>query len=85
MRHPGSDYPIVARKWSNAQGAKGVGCGAEFTEPTRKGRSPGNQAGRLLGVVIPNSSRMNREIAVRFLEGLRVKFPGPTRLSKGLP
>src|SRR5262249_18807732 len=48
-------------------------------EPTSNGRSSLTGAGRRHSAAIPNSSRMNREVHVRFLEGLGVKFPGPTR------
>jgi hypothetical protein len=46
------------------------------------GGALGDEAGRLPLAAIPNSSRMNREVPVRFLEGPGVKFPGPTRLRR---
>ena len=45
MRHQGADYLVVAMKWSNVHGAKGVGCGVTFDGPTSDGRSPQNETG----------------------------------------
>src|SRR6516162_6680962 len=77
MRQPGSHCSIVARKRSNARGAKGAG------HPRQDGVN--GQPEELLVLAeagrLPRggTSRMNREVHVRICERLGVKIPGATR------
>ena len=73
----GSHCSIVARKRSNARGAKGAG------HPRRDGVNGKPEELRVLAEAgrLPRggTSRMNREIHVRICGGLGVKIPGSTR------
>src|SRR5258708_886789 len=78
MGRRGADCLVVATKWGNAHGAKGVGhrrgARANWVKPGGARRFSGRrQPSR------GDTSRMNREAQVRICEGLGVKFPGPTR------
>src|SRR5258708_15610324 len=78
MGRRGADCLVVATKWGNAHGAKGVGhrrgARANWVKPGGARRFSGRrQPSR------GDTSRMNREVQVRICEGLGVKFPGPTR------
>ena len=78
MRRAGADCFVVATKWGNARGAKGAGhprrdrwVNGKPEEPTGFGRRRQPSLG--------GTSRINREVYVRFCEGLGAKLPGPTR------
>jgi len=78
MRRAGADCSVVATKWGNARGAKGAGhprrdrwVNGKPEEPTGFGRRRQPSLG--------GTSRINREVYVRFCEGLGAKLPGPTR------
>ena len=82
MRRRGAHCLVVAMKRGNARGAKGAGhrhlsrVNRQREEPDVHGRRQPSCGG---------TSRMNREVQVRFCEGLGVKFPGPTRHNRRLP
>src|SRR3974390_3132245 len=69
-------------KRGNARGAKGVGYRHCFGS-TGNGRNPLCNGRRQPSR--DGTSRMNREVQVRFCEGLGVKFPGPTRQNEKPP
>src|SRR5260370_25923189 len=81
MRRLGADCLVVAWKRGNARGAKGAGhrrwIGSTDVGSTDSGRSPILNGRRQPSC--DGTSRMNREVHVRFCEGLGVKFPRPTR------
>src|SRR5215831_4618456 len=78
MRRRGADCLVVAMKWGNAHGVKGVGhrrwARANWVKPGGACNFSGRRQPSYDG-----TSRMNREVHVRFCERLGVKFPGPTR------
>jgi hypothetical protein len=78
MRWRGADCLVVALKRCNGRGAKGAGH-RRWVGSTGNGRSPTINGRRQPSC--GGTSRMNREVHVRFCEGLGVKFPGPTRHS----
>src|SRR5258708_37717562 len=78
MGRRGADCLVVATKWGNAHGAKGVG----HRRGARANRVKPGGTRRFSGRRQPSrgdTSRMNREVQVRICEGLGVKLPGPTR------
>ena len=80
MRQPGADCSVVAEKQSNACGAKGAGHRRRDRWVNRKREEPTGLGGRRQ----PSSggtSRISREVYVRFCERLGVQSPGPTRLA----
>jgi len=78
MRRRGADCLVVATKWGNAHGAKGVGhrrwARANWVKPGGACNISGRRQPSCDG-----TSRMMREYHVRICERLGVKFPGPTR------
>src|SRR5215467_10172436 len=78
MRRRGADCLVVATKWGNAHGAKGVGhrrrARANWVKPGGACNFSGRRQPSCDG-----TSRMMREYHVRICERLGVKFPGPTR------
>src|SRR5258708_2015399 len=78
MRRRGADCLVVATKRGNARGAKGAGhrrwAWANWVKPGRALMFSGRRQPSC-----GDTSRMNREVHVRFCEGLGVKLPGPTR------
>ncbi|SRR5579871_6440039 len=75
MRWGGADCLVVALKRRNGRGAKGAGH--RHWGWVSNGRSPTINERRQPSC--GGTSRMLREYHVRICEGLRVKFPGPTR------
>src|SRR5262249_17915886 len=76
MRWREADCSVVALKRCNDRGAKGVGH-RHWAGSTGNGTSPAINGRRQPSC--GGTSRMNREVHVRFCEGLGVKLPGPTR------
>src|SRR5664279_827167 len=78
MRRPGADCVVVVMKRSNSRGAKDAGH-------RRHAESTGNRRNsaiwRKAAAFMDGTSRMNREIHVRFCERLEVQLLGPTRQS----
>src|SRR4029077_21137114 len=78
MRRPGADSSVVAVTWGNAHRAKGGGHPRRNQRANGRPEEPIGFDGRRQPSV-GGTSRMNREVHVRFCERLGVKFPGPTR------
>jgi len=78
IRRTGTDCPVVATKRGNARGAKGAGHSRRQRQVNGQSEEPVGVDGRRQSSV-GGTSRMNREVQVRFCERLGVKLPGPTR------
>src|SRR5262249_15861910 len=78
MRRRGADCLVVVMKRGNARGAKGAGHRRGGWANWVKRGGARNFSGRRQPSC-GDTSRMNREVQVRNLEGLGVKLPGPTR------
>src|SRR5262252_10766871 len=76
MRWGRADCLVVALKRCNDRGAKGAGH-RHWAGSTGNGTSPAINGRRQPSC--GDTSRMNREVHVRFCEGLGVKLPGPAR------